>query len=150
MKPKSLFLTPNDIAVIGCRIFAKPNGYANKTTRRLDKEICQSMIGTSFEVSCEIWNLIQVCIEEVPDFLEEKLAEELKQYGLSFATFITSIKPDYLLWALVLLKNYSTEEVNARLVGGTDVKTYQKWSWLLVKSISAPKDFLILQFYQQK
>lgn len=43
--------------------------------------------------------------------------------------------PNHLLWALVFLKVYGTEEVNSSLVG-TTVKTFRKWSLHMVRCIS--------------
>ena len=43
--------------------------------------------------------------------------------------------PAHLLWALMFLKNYSTEHVNSALAG-VDEKTFRKWSWRFIKLIS--------------
>ena len=53
----------------------------------LDKEICRSLLGTSYNVHAEIWNQIEPCRNE-----------ELK-----------SAQPKHLFWALVMLKVYGTE-----------------------------------------
>ena len=106
------------------------------------------MIGTSYVVCSEIWNLIQVRIIDAPEILEEALADELKRNKMTFSKFVICAKPEHLLWALLLLKNYGTEQVNIRLIGGKDAKTFCKWSWSLVTCISALKNsvvsFLIL------
>ena len=51
-------VTPDVCAAIAREIFSKETGYRNKTTRALDKEICESLIGTSYAVCSEVWNLI--------------------------------------------------------------------------------------------
>ena len=40
-------------------------------------------------------------------------------------------KPEHLLWALLLLKRYSIEAVNATLTGVTE-KTFRKWSQIFI------------------
>ena len=45
-------------ATVAREVFDKKTGYSNKTTRALDNEICESLIGTSYEVCSELWNLI--------------------------------------------------------------------------------------------
>ena len=52
-------------------------------------------------------------------------------------------KPKHLLWALVFLKVYSTEELHCAIVGWPSKKTFEKWSWYFVKRISDLKDDLI-------
>ena len=41
-------------------------------------------------------------------------------------------KPEYLLWGLMLLKQYNIESVNATLTGVTE-KTFRKWSLTFVR-----------------
>ena len=52
-------------------------------------------------------------------------------------------QPKHLLWALVFLKVYSTEEIHCSIVGWPSRKTFLKWSWYFVERISALKDELI-------
>eukprot|EP00957_Ditylum_brightwellii_P212008 15366850-Ditylum_brightwellii.AAC.2 len=79
MIAKSLFVTPHDIALVAWRLFAKHNGYACKSVKWTDKEICQSIIGTSHIVCSEIWNLVQVPIVDTPADLESAIREALEQ-----------------------------------------------------------------------
>jgi hypothetical protein len=51
-------MTPAMFATVARAVFDKETGYSNKTTRALDNEICESLIGTSYEVCSELWNLI--------------------------------------------------------------------------------------------
>lgn len=46
-----------------------------------------------------------------------------------------SCLPHYLLWALIFMKGYHTEQFNAALVR-TDPKTFRKWVWIILKAIS--------------
>ena len=46
-----------------------------------------------------------------------------------------SAQPKHLLWALMLVKVYATEEVLAKLAC-CDEKTYRKWAWLFLEEIS--------------
>ena len=43
-------------------------------------------------------------------------------------------EPEHLLWALLFLKLYATEDVNASLVGH-DPDTVRKWTWLMVEAL---------------
>ena len=43
-------------------------------------------------------------------------------------------KPEHLLWALLFLRLYGTEEVNASLIGA-DPDTIRKWGWDFVKAL---------------
>jgi hypothetical protein len=49
---------------------------------------------------------------------------------------ITKPQPKHLLWALLFLKDYETEEKLAALVGGVDAKTFHKWTWTYVKAVA--------------
>lgn len=44
-------------------------------------------------------------------------------------------RPIHLLWALLFLKVYSTENVNS-LISGADEKTFRKWTWIFVELIA--------------
>ena len=43
--------------------------------------------------------------------------------------------PQHLLWTLMLLKNYSTESINAALTGVSE-KTFRQWSHIFVKLLA--------------
>lgn len=43
--------------------------------------------------------------------------------------------PKHLLWALMFVKIYATENVNATLLK-TDEKTFRKWTWVFLKMLS--------------
>lgn len=45
---------------------------------------------------------------------------------------------NHLLWALLFLKNYCTEETNRAIIRA-DEKTIRKWVWLVVQAISRLK-----------
>ena len=57
------------------------------------------------------------------------LWEELKVARL------TNSKPVHLLWALLFLKNYATEDVNCE-IASVDPKTFRKWVWVILKAMS--------------
>ena len=44
-------------------------------------------------------------------------------------------KPVHLLWALMLIKIYATEDVLSGIAGVTE-KTYRKWAWKFIKAVS--------------
>ena len=49
----------------------------------------------------------------------------------------------YLLYALVFLKVYSSEEVHCSIVGWPTPKTFRKWSWFFINKISELKEDVI-------
>ena len=49
----------------------------------------------------------------------------------------------YLLYALVFLKVYSSEEVHCSIVGWPSAKTFRKWSWFFIRKISELKEDVI-------
>ena len=75
----------------------------------------RSIFGASSGVVADIWNRIV-----------EKNAGDFDQPGA---------EPKHLLWALVFLKCYSTEEIHCALVGWPSTNTFRKWSWYFVKKI---------------
>ena len=52
-------------------------------------------------------------------------------------------KPKHLLWALVHLKVYSTEEIHCAIVGWPSTKSFSKWAWYSVQRIAELKDDVI-------
>lgn len=51
-------------------------------------------------------------------------------------TMPNGVKPAHITWAFYYLKQYPTEEVLARNVGGFDEQTCRKWIWLFIEAIS--------------
>lgn len=49
----------------------------------------------------------------------------------------------HLLWALVFLKVYSTEDVHCRIVGTKDIGTFRSWSWYMLQKVAGLKDEVI-------
>ena len=107
-------MTPENFAEVARVVFARRDGgYKNKTQAAEDKEICQSFIGTSFEVCAELWGLISLT-----------------------QTLPNGAKPKHLLWALLHMKNYATDSMSARVVGGVCVETFRKWSQSFVSVLN--------------
>jgi len=57
-------------------------------------------------------------------------------YVLSEVTFPRGTKPGHVLWALLLLKCYTTELTLARMTG-VSANTFRKWSWLVIGALAA-------------
>ena len=51
--------------------------------------------------------------------------------------------PKHLLWALIHLKVYSTEQIHCSIVGWPSERTFSKWAWYFVERISLLKPDLI-------
>lgn len=67
----------------------------------------RSYLGTSSKICCFLWAMVK---DSVP----------------------VNCRPAQLLWALMFLKNYSTENVNASV----DEKSFRKSYWIIVKELS--------------
>jgi hypothetical protein len=114
MRLECPFITPTEYAVIARDVFSPKNkGYKNKSLKWIDKEICESLIGVSYDICAELWNLINPLVSASKN-----------------------AKPKHLLWTLLFLKNYSTEEVSTRVVGGADKKTFREWCWIFIEAIA--------------
>ena len=64
---------------------------------------------------------------------------------------LNGVKMKHLLWTLLFLRLYDTEEVLAAKVG-TGEKTYRKWVWMLIDIISylrvdVVSDFIIVFYF---
>lgn len=110
-------MNPEVCGRLAREVFHKDTGYDNKTQKVLDEEICVSLIGTSYNICSEMWNLIN------PLETEDLQGSHTK----------------HLFWALLFLKCYCTEPILTRVVGGVDAKTYRKWTWLFVDAIAKLK-----------
>jgi hypothetical protein len=69
-------------------------------------------------VVADVWQRLAVDIEADPDAPDDKIAE-----------------PVHMLWALMLLKIYSTEAVLSGLCG-VDEDTFRKWAWYMIEKVS--------------
>ena len=81
----------------------------------------RACFGAPREVVANIWNRI----DDAPGGIE------------------SGAEPKHLLWALVHLKVYSTEEIHCAIVGWPSTKTFSKWAWYFVKKIAELKDDII-------
>jgi hypothetical protein len=79
----------------------------------------RSCFGASSEVVATIWNRIEPTIDE------------------------PGLHAKHLLWALVFLKVYSTEDIHCSIFDWPSVRTFRKWSWYIVKKIADLKDEVI-------
>ena len=80
--------------------------------RRISKRKFRAYFGATSAICADIWQMINPR-EEISSF----------------------IKPIHLLWGLMLMKVYSTEEVLSGIAGVTE-KTFQKWAWKFIKEIA--------------
>ncbi|CAJ1955890.1 unnamed protein product [Cylindrotheca closterium] len=85
-------------------LFGNCNANKNKTDACLDKEICESLIGTTYKVAAKLWNMISP--------LEN---DQIPQ----------GAHPNHLFWTLCFLKNYCTETIVwLKRFDGWDGKTH--------------------------
>lgn len=87
----------------------------------------RAFFGAPTSIISNIWNLVWVK-------LSKQESDSIIDDGVQFK---------YLLYALVFMKVYSTEEVHCSIVDWPSTKTFRKWSWYFVKKISELKsDFI--------
>lgn len=111
-------ITKDHIELVAKEVLCWPN---NRKWSSKDKERrIRSCFGAPSDIIADIWNIIE--------------ADGDLQFGA---------RPKHLLWALVLLKVYSTEEIHCSIVGWPSAKTFSKWSWYFVERISLLKDDVI-------
>ena len=60
--------------------------------------------------------------------------ERLDPYETILPTY-RRVKFKHLLWALLFMKVYGTEELHTSLTG-VDEKTFRKWSWIFIDAIA--------------
>ena len=116
-------ISAEQYANIARGIFAKPNRKCPNKFKTLDKEIQESLIGASYDVCAEIWNMIE---------------PHTKHH-------LQGTHPKHLLWALLFLKVYSKLPVLSRLVGGVENAEFSKKSWLYVEEIKGLKQRVVSQ-----
>jgi ribosomal protein L37E len=73
----------------------------------------KSLFGASSLIIAEIWHRIEETVS-----LEDRNAER-----------------KHLLWALVFLKVYATEEIHCAIVGWPNAETFRKYSWYFINKI---------------
>jgi hypothetical protein len=117
-------MTPDLCAQHARVLFKKDTGCSNKTDKQLDKEICESLIGTAYTVASELWNLIN------PAEIETLLNAHI----------------NHLFWALLFLKCCCTEPILTRVVGGVDATTFRTWVWLFLEQIQVLKIRVVSSF----
>ena len=93
----------------------------------LDRRI-RSFFGAPCSIIAIIWNRIWMKLE--PDEKDDVCKKGIPQCK-------------FLLYALVFLKVYSSEDVHCSIVGWPSVRTFRKWSWFFVGKISELKDDVI-------
>jgi hypothetical protein len=42
----------------------------------------------------------------------------------------------HMLWGLLLMKQYATEQVLCKIAGDVDAKTFRKWAWLFISALA--------------
>lgn len=85
-----------------------------KYTKREQDRVIRGFFGVPIPVITDVWNKIESTID-----------------------FSGGALPKHLLWAMLFLKLYSTEEVHCALVGWPTRKTFRKWTWFFLGVMDA-------------
>ena len=80
--------------------------------RRMSRRKFKAYFGADPEICADIWQMINP-------------PEEVSRYA----------RPMHLLWGLLLMKVYATEEVLSGIAGVTE-KTFRKWAWKFIKEVA--------------
>lgn len=104
-----MIIAAEAMAQVAREVLSMPN-----RNKKAEDKTFRGFFGAPISIITDIWNKLA---------LEQNLED--------------AAKPKHLLWSLVFLKVYSTEEVHCRIVGWPDPKTYRKWScWYFLEQIS--------------
>jgi hypothetical protein len=106
----NLTLPPHVFEQLGSELMQRDD--PRRQTRTGERRF-RSTFGTSAAVCSRLWYLLQ-----------------------PGKTMPQGASPRHLLWALMLLKIYSTESVLSTMAQGVDEKTFRKWAWMFVDEIS--------------
>lgn len=102
---------------------------SNRKWHTRDKEArIRSFFGAPCSIIADIWN---------------RIWDRMAPYEKDVVCNKGTPQCQYLLYALVFLKVYSSEEVHCSIVGWPNPKSFRKWSWYFVKKISELKDDVI-------
>ena len=58
-------------------------------------------------------------------------------------------RPRYLLWTLLFLKQYNSDDVSSNVVG-VSVKTFRQWVWLTIDGISSRANQVVSKIQKNK
>ena len=86
-----------------------------KISRLTRNRLFHSFFGTSSQICSVLWDYI----------------DPYNTIGKKYK----NVSPKHLLWALMFLKVYGTEDIHSTLAGGVDPKTFRKWCWIFIDYI---------------
>lgn len=110
-------MTDEHIELVAKEVLRWPD---NRKWKSKDKDMrIRACFGAPSDIIADIWN-------------------RMNAYGLK-----DGAHPKHLLWALVFLKVYSTEEIHCSIVGWPSAKTFSKWAWYFIDRISLLKEDVI-------
>ena len=93
-----------------------------------DRNIAKLAVNTSESVSERVFR----ANFGVSSFLTSKLLDLLQPIHELHIKY----RPRYLLWTLLFLKQYSSDDVSLNIVN-VSVKTFRQWVWLTIDAISS-------------
>lgn len=67
----------------------------------------------------------------------------------NISNFVEGLMPCHLLWALMLMKLYSSESALAAMTG-TSEKTFRKWAWKVIESIAEMREEIVSTIKESK
>jgi hypothetical protein len=113
---ESMIITQDSLLEVAAKLLDYPQYRKWKKETELRK--FRSFFGCSTVTAADLWNRIE---------------SRLKNRSL----------PKHLLWSLVFLKTYATEEVHCRMVNWPDPKQYREWVWYILEKIVEIKGDII-------
>ena len=96
---------------------------ALKTSESVSERIFWANFGVSSFLVSKLWDLLQPIHE-----------------------LYVKYRPQYLLWALLFLKQYSSDDVSSNTVG-ISVKTFHQWVWFTIDEISSRANQVVSKKY---
>jgi hypothetical protein len=114
--------SPSSFLFLGLQIADKKDKTVPRSNAA-ERRFFTSAYGSSPEVCCHTWEYIN-----------------------HYKVVPKKAVPYHLLWSMLFMKSYATEAFLSALVGTTE-KTFRKWVWLMIKSISGLYNKVVRIFF---
>jgi DDE superfamily endonuclease len=112
-----MIITKEALLLVAAQVLDYPKH--RKWAIETEEQKFRSHFGCSIDVAVDVWNLIHT---------------DLKH----------AAQPKHLLWSLVFVKIYATEDVHCRIVSWPDPKTFREYSWYFLGKIASLKEQVIV------
>lgn len=115
-----MIISPNAFLELGSTLVAKGNALKRHEGKKKLEQKFRGSFGVSSDVASQLW-----------------------EYLFKFAAINKKkTMPKHMLWALLFMKSYATENILMQIVGCSE-KTFRFWVWHVIASISGLYDYIV-------